>query len=102
MAFTPGTVLRWLATTFLGASVGMVILGESLLKERLQAEAFLYYWLVCIVFTFLTMVVALVDFWMVRRRLRREQKDLVQDVLRILAQAGGDTEEQQQWKEGDF
>jgi hypothetical protein len=102
MVFTPGTVLRWLATICLAISAGMVVAGESLLKERLRAEAFIYYWLVCITFTFLTMVIALVDFWMVRRRLRREQKELIQDALQAIARAGGNPEEQEQWSRGDF
>ena len=102
MVFSPGTVLRWLATACLAVSVGMVIVGESLLKERLRAEAFIYYWLICIVFTFLTMVIALVDYWMVRRRLHREQRELFQEALRMIARAGGDTEEQEQWSRGDF
>jgi purine-cytosine permease-like protein len=102
MVFSPGTLLRWLAAICLAVSVGMVVAGESLLKERLRAEAFIYYWLVCISFTFLTMVIALVDFWMVRRRLHREQKELFQEALRAIAHAGGDTEEQQRWLKGDF
>jgi purine-cytosine permease-like protein len=102
MLFTPSTTLRWLATICLGVSVGMVVVGESLLKERLRAEAFIYYWLVCIIFTFLTMVIALADYWVVRRRLHREQKALFQEALRAIAQAGGETEEQWQWNEKNF
>lgn len=102
MVFTPGTVLRGLATVCLAVSVGMVIVGESLLKERLRAEAFIYYWLVCITFTFLTMLIALADFWIARRRLHREQKELFQEALRMIARAGGDAEETEQWSKGDF
>jgi uncharacterized membrane protein len=100
MSFTLGTVLRWLASIFLTAAVGMVVAGESLLKSRLQAESFIYYWLVCIVLTFLTMVVALVDFWMVRRRLHREQKQLVADALKAIAQLGCNID-QQEWEKLD-
>jgi hypothetical protein len=102
MVFSPSTALRWLATVCLAVSVGMVVAGESFLKERLRAEAFIYYWLVCITFTFLTMVIALVDFWIARRRLHREQKELFQEALRMIARAGGDAEEQEQWSKGDF
>src|SRR5579863_3184270 len=102
MLFTPSTTLRWLATACLAVSVGMVVVGESLLKDRLRAEAFIYYWLVCIVFTFLTMMIALVDYWMVRRRMHREQKQLFQEALQAIALAGGDTEEYRQWSKGDF
>ena len=102
MAFISRNLLRWLATICLAVSVGMVFAGESLLKERLQAEAFIYYWLVCIVFTFLTMVMALLDYWMVRRRMHREQKELFQEALQMFARAGIDAEEQEQWLKGDF
>jgi hypothetical protein len=102
MVFSPGTLLRWLAAICLAVSVGMVVAGESLLKERLQAEAFIYYWLVCIIFTFLTMVIALMDYWMVRRRLHREQRELFREALQAIARAGGNTEEHEQWSRGDF
>jgi purine-cytosine permease-like protein len=102
MVFSPGTVLRWLATVCLAISVGMVVVGESLLKEHLRAEAFIYYWLVCIIFTFLTMAIALVDYWVVRRRLHREQKELFQEALQMFARAGVDEEETKQWSRGEF
>jgi uncharacterized membrane protein len=102
MIFTPSTTLRWLATACLTVSVGMVVVGQSLLKDRLRAEAFIYYWLVCIIFTFLTMAIALVDYWVVRRRLHREQKALFQDALRAIAQTGVEIEEQPQWNEKNF
>lgn len=102
MKFSPGSVFRWLATICLAVSVGMVVAGESLLKQRLQAKVFIYYWLVCIIFTFLTMVTALVDYWVVRRRMHREQKALFQEALQAIIRAGGDPEEHEQWIKGDF
>jgi hypothetical protein len=101
MVFSPGTALRWLAATTLFSSVGMVVAGEFLLKERLHAETFIYYWLVCIGLTFLTMMLALADFWLVRRRLHRQQRALLAEALHAVVQAGGQIE-QQDWRRRDF
>lgn len=94
MTFSPGTTLRWAGAVCLAIAVGMVVAGETFLRERLRAEAFLYYWLVCIIFTFLTMMIALLDFWIVRRRARHEQAELLRQTLRTIAQEGGISEEE--------
>jgi NADH:ubiquinone oxidoreductase subunit 6 (subunit J) len=101
MVFSPGTTLRWLAATTLFSSVAMVATGEFLLKERLHAEVFIYYWMVCIAFTFLTMMLALADFWIVRRRMHRQQRVLLAEALEAVVQAGGLIEEQE-WHKRDF
>ncbi len=101
MVFSQGTALRWLAAATLISSVTMVVAGEFFLNERLRAEAFIYYWLVCIGLTFLTMLLALADFWIVRRRMHRQQRELLAEALRAVVQAGGQIE-QQEWRRRDF
>ena len=46
----------------------MLILGMTVLKHRLQLQAFLYYWLICMLVTALTLVIALLDLRAVRLR----------------------------------
>ncbi len=101
MVFSPGTTLRWLASATLSSSVAMVAVGEFLLKNRLHAEVFIYYWMVCIAFTFITMMLALADFWLVRRRMHRRQRELLAEALEAVAQAGVRIEEQE-WRKWDF
>ena len=74
--------LRWLGGICLVISIGMLILGQTVLKSRLQRESFVYYWLACTGFTALTMIFALLDFRAVRRRSRAEQKELIEKTLR--------------------
>ena len=79
----------------------MVVVGQFFLNERLGAEAFIYYWFTCITLTFVAMMLALADFWMVRRRMHRQQRELLAEALHAVAQAGGQIEEQE-WRRRDF
>lgn len=63
----------------------MLIMGETVFKERLQGRAFIYYWLVCMLMTFATLVIALLDLRVVRLRSRREQTKLIEEALRAVA-----------------
>ena len=77
MANSADIVRRWLVGIFLLIAVAMVVCGQTVLKSRLRQETFLYYWMVCILFTGLTFIAALVDLWIIRRRARRERRDLL-------------------------
>ena len=61
----------------------MLVAGETFLNERLRAGPLLalIYWLGCFVFLLLAIIVALADWMIVRRRLRAEQRGLVEDTL---------------------
>ncbi len=73
---------RWLGAVFLAISAVMLVLGITVLKKQLQRETFVYYWLACIGFVALTMIVALLDFRAVRLKSRAEQKELIEKTLR--------------------
>jgi hypothetical protein len=77
MTTSADIVRRWVVGIFLLIAVAMVVCGETVLKSRLRQETFLYYWMVCIFFTGLTFIAALVDLWIIRRRARRERLDLL-------------------------
>jgi hypothetical protein len=62
-------------------AVGMLIWGQTVLKTRLTGLSFVFYWLLCLLLTFLALATALVDLRLVRRRLRQEQKDLIQKTI---------------------
>jgi biotin transporter BioY len=81
MALSRETRWRWYGGICLGVSVAMLVLGMTVLKNRLRPQAFLYYWLVCMLVTGLALIIALLDLRAVRLRLRREQMDLMQRTL---------------------
>ena len=85
MGRSPDTFRRSLGAFCLAAAMLMLTLGLTIRKERLQGELFVYYWLVCTVFTGLTMLIALLDLRAVRQRSREEESELVKDVLREFA-----------------
>ena len=81
---------RLLGAICLGISGGMLILGETLLRDRLANLAFVYYWLVCASFTLLTLIIAVLDLRAVRRRSQQEHAELVREAFRDIApRAGG-------------
>jgi membrane protein implicated in regulation of membrane protease activity len=73
---------RLLGVVFLAIAGGMLLIGQTVLKDRLQSLDFVYYWLTCTVFTGLTLIVALLDMRVVRRRARQQQSELLKNTLR--------------------
>jgi hypothetical protein len=69
----------------------MVISGLTILKNSLDGIAFLLYWLVCFLFTFAAIIVALIDLRAVRRQTREDTQELFEKTL-------GDLEPQQDEK----
>lgn len=84
-----GTVRRrWLGALALLAALGMLLAGETVLRNRLQGAAFLIFWLACFGFTFLAMLVAMWDARIVRLRTQRAQRELLQaTVHKIIEEA---------------
>jgi hypothetical protein len=71
---------RWFGLFFLFLAGGMLIWGETLLKPVLgRGVGFVVYWFACFVLTGLAMLIALLDFFIVRRRTRKEQHELLSD-----------------------
>ena len=73
---------RWFGAVMLLAALAMLVCGETLLKERLSPIASLIFWLVCLVFTSLAIIVALLDARALQRRIRQEQRELFQSTLK--------------------
>jgi hypothetical protein len=72
---------RWFGSLCLLASVGMLVVGETLLEERMSAVLSLLYWLVCLVFTLLAIGVALLDARVLRQEARDEHRALFESTL---------------------
>jgi len=80
---------RWFGGVTLLAALVMVVCGETVLRERLGPITSLTFWLVCLVFTSLAIIVALLDVRALQRGIRREQRELFESTLKkIQAEAG--------------
>jgi len=85
MAVSAEKVRRWIGGGFLGAALAMVITGETVLKNRLQPTGFVFFWLGCLIFTGLAMIVAIIDFAAQQRRAQEEQRKLFETTLDDIA-----------------
>ena len=59
----------------------MLIIGETVLKKRLDAEALIVYWIVCFLLTMTAIVVAFADVKDLTRKAGREQRELLEGTL---------------------
>jgi hypothetical protein len=73
---------RWLGALVLLTALGMLTAGETFLKDKLQNLAFIIYWLVCLGFTGLAIMIAFLDAREVRRRTHQEQHELFDTTLK--------------------
>ena len=88
---------RALGTLFLGATLVMLVWGQTALKPHLQGMQFLIYWTACMLLTFLTLMTALLDFWIVRRRGREQRIALLKEtLLEIKSTADEETQDSEQ------
>ena len=72
---------RKLGLICVGIPVVMLILGQTVLKTTLDGAAFLVYWLICFLFTFAGMFIALWDIRVVRRQSREQTRELMESAL---------------------
>jgi membrane protein implicated in regulation of membrane protease activity len=72
---------RLFGALMLLVALGMLIVGETLLKGRLQSLGFLIYWLLCLVFTGMAILVAYVDVLALQRKTKREARELLETTL---------------------
>jgi hypothetical protein len=72
---------RWLGGISLVFALVLLILGETVLKGRLTPEAFLVYWLICLVLTITAIIVAFLDFRDLGRSTVHQHRDLIDKTL---------------------
>ena len=73
---------RWFGGIVLALALLMLILGETVLKDRMGQFVFVIYWLICFVFTGLAIVVAFRDVRAVHDEVRTEQRTLLESALK--------------------
>ena len=72
---------RWFGLFFLALAFGLLIWGQTVLRDRLSGLWFLVYWCVCFMFTFAAIGTALLDVRATRKRARAEHADLIRRTL---------------------
>ncbi len=72
---------RWFGVFFLTVAAGMLIWGQTILEPHLEGVMFLIYWFLCFLFTALAIATALLDVRALRRRTRREHRELLERTL---------------------
>jgi hypothetical protein len=72
---------RWFGALCLLAAIGMLVAGETVLKDRLSQLAFFLYWFGCLGFTILALLTALADAHVLRQETRHRQRALLENTL---------------------
>lgn len=81
MSATSKTRRRWFGGICLLAAIMMLIVGVTLLENRLQPLAMFIYWSICFILTGLAAGIALVDASRVRTEQRDAQRALIENTL---------------------
>jgi hypothetical protein len=72
---------RWFGALMLLCALGLLVIGETVLKGRLEGMTFLMYWMLCFVFTGLAVVTAYFDARALQTKTRREARELLENTL---------------------
>ena len=86
---------RWLGALALLAAAAQLILGETVLKGRLENGDFMVYWLSCFALTGFAMLMAFLDLRSLRTLARSQQRELLETTLEKIE---GDAEVKQREK----
>lgn len=81
---------RWLGLFFLAVAFGLLVWGQTVLRNRLTGVAFLLYWACCFLFTLAAIITALLDVRATRKRAQDEQNELVRRTLAELERKDSD------------
>lgn len=77
MANSTDALRRWTALFCLAVSFGMLIWGQTLLKPHLEGPLYFIYWTIFFAFTSLTVLIGILDAWIVKRRSKLAHRELV-------------------------
>lgn len=80
----------------LAVASGMLIWGHTVLEAHLKGMGFLVYWIVCFLFTFASIVIALLDVHAMLRNIRRERLELFRHALKDIKRGVAKDREEQE------
>ena len=72
---------RVIGLIFLAAALLLLLAGQTFLHGHLRGIGFAIYWLLCLGFVAMAMLVALIDLLVIRHQARRQQFHLIQNTL---------------------
>ena len=76
------TTRRWIGAIAVVTALLMLILGETVLEDRLSKVVFLIYWLTCFVLVGVAIIIAFMDVRTLAERTRHEQRELMDSTLK--------------------
>jgi len=83
---------RWFGAIVLALALSMLVLGQTILQDKLGKVAFVFYWAICFIFTGLAIVVAFRDVKAVKNEVRSEQRTLLESTLKEIESEARDKE----------
>ena len=81
MKIGPVSARRFVPVIFLLAALSMLILGLTAFSPKLTGTAFVTYWLICFLLTGVAAILALIDVALIRRELKKKQRELIESTL---------------------
>ncbi len=72
---------RWSAVFSLIITILLLISGLTFLKSELFGKSFIIFWLVCLFFTVLSILLALVELRFINYQSKKEQKALIEETV---------------------
>ena len=79
-------VLRGISGFCLVAAIALLVLGETLLRNRLNGVKALLYWILPFLMAFIAMAATLLDFYCVRKKLRDTQMQIMEESFSNMGQ----------------
>jgi hypothetical protein len=80
--FRPSRFWRVLSGIWLCLAVILIIVGQTIWRDRLSGMGFLIFWSSCFLSAIFAAVCALLDLWTIRRETRIENRRLFQETLK--------------------
>ena len=78
---------RWAGAFVLAAAFLMLVAGETVLRDRLDGIEFIVFWLICLLFTCLAIIIAFLDLSAIRRKTREEQRALFESTMKDIVRS---------------
>lgn len=94
MALSSTARRRILGSLFLLTALAMLILGQTVLWDRLVGVDFVFYWMACVIMTGLAVLTAILDFRALVQRSYKEQHDLLVSAIQDIEKDAGATRRQ--------
>jgi len=87
---------RWLGMFCLAVASGMLIWGNTILEAHLKGLGYLIYWIICFLFTFASIIIALLDVHAMLHNIRKERLELFRHALKDIKRGVATGREEQE------